>query len=619
MNMNFRTLAAFCALSVAFTGCSDRNNSDSSNTVSPLLSGSVDSTVECAINDLSAGDSTVPLSAESSVEFSENGAAVAGTGITVSGNVVTITSAGVYSVTGKCSDGKIIIEAGDDDDVTLLLNGVELTCSSNSAIECRNAGKLTISLADGTENSIADKSEYTLDDGADEPDAAIYSRCDLIINGSGTLNVTGNYKDGIKCKDGLKLCDSTINVTSADDGIKGRDYIIIGGAKITVDSAGDGLKTTNSDDATLGYINITSGTINITSAKDAIQAETEFVIDDGNVEIYTGSGSASVEHTGSADFRNPFEMDNSDNSVSMKGIKAGTLVRINGGTITIDSEDDSIHSNGNAAVYGGTLKLSTGDDGIHADENLTVSGGSITIPVSYEGLEGKSIDINGGVIDINSSDDGLNAAGGDSGEFFGFTGDNSEYYISISGGSITVNAQGDGIDSNGSVAMSGGTVVVFGPTDNGNGALDYDASFALSGGTLIALGSKGMAQAPSTLSQPCISIYADVSAGAAIEVRNSDGETVLSVETPKACQSLIFSSADFTVGETYTVYADETELSTVTVSDGVSGNGVTGAGSFGNFGDFGGGFGGFGDKPGRGGDNAPPAGERPERPADNAA
>lgn len=617
MNMNFRTLAAFCAISVAFTGCSDRNGSSGSNTVSPLLSGSVDSTVECAITDLSASDSAVPLAAESSVEFSESGAAVAGKGITVSGNIVTITSAGVYSVTGSCSDGKIIIEAGDDDEVTLLLNGVELTSSNNSAIECRNAGKLTISLADGTENSLADKAEYTLDDSADEPDAAIYSRCDLIINGSGVLNVTGNYNDGIKCKDGLKICDSTINVTSANVGIKGRDYIIVGGANIIINSVGDGMKTTNSDDATLGYINITSGNIKITSGQDAIQAETEIIIDGGTIDIYTGSGSASVEHTSGFDFKNPFEMDNTEDSVSMKGIKSGTLVQINGGTITVDSEDDSIHSNGNAVINGGTLKLSTGDDGVHADENLTVSGGSITIPVCYEGLEGKSIDINDGIIDITSYDDGLNAAGGDSGEFFGFTGDTSEYYISIAGGSITVNVQGDGIDSNGSVAMSGGTVAVFGPTDDGNGALDYDDSFALSGGTLIALGSKGMAQAPSTLSQPCISIYADVQAGASIEVRNSDGKTVLSIETPKACQSLIFSSADLTVGETYTVYADDTELSSVTVTDGVSGNGVTGAGSFGNFGgNFGGGFGGKNDRPDNGGMMG---GNPPERPTDNAA
>ncbi len=612
MNMNFRTLAAFCALSFAMTGCSDNGSGQSSNSVSPLMSGDTVSTVEFEVTDLSDGDSAAPLDAECSVHFADSGTTVTGAGVTVSGNVITVTSAGVYALSGCCSNGKVIVEAGDDDEVTLLLNGLELSCSDNSAIECRNAGKLVISIAGGTENTVSDASEYTFPDGSNEPDAALYSRCDLIINGSGVLNVNGNYKDGIKCKDGLKLCGGTINVTSVDDGIKGRDYIIIGGGTININAGGDGLKTTNSDDETLGYINMTGGDITIVSKKDAIQAETEFAMDSGSLTINTGSGSASVEHSNSGDMRNPFDMDSSDNTESMKGIKAGTLIEIKGGEIMIDAEDDSIHSNGNVLINGGTLKLSTGDDGIHAGENLTINDGVITIPLSYEGLEGKNIDINGGTTDIVASDDGINAGGGDSGAFFGFTGDDSEYYISISGGSITVNAQGDGIDSNGSVAMSGGTLVVFGPTNSGNGALDYNSSFALSGGTLIALGASGMAQAPSTLSQPCLSINSNVSAGAAIEVRSSDGEVILSVETPKTCQSLIFSSSELKAGETYTIYADDTQLSSVTATDGVSGDGVNGAGGFGG-GFGGGGFGGdFGGKPNRP-ENGENGGSRPDR------
>lgn len=589
MNMNFRTLAAFCALSFAVTGCSDNGSSKTSNSVSPLMSGDNASTVEYDIDDLSASESAAPLSSDCEVKFSDSGISVDGTGVTVSGNVITVTSAGVFSLSGSCSDGKVIVEAGDEDEVTLLLNGLTLSCSDNSAIECRSACKLTISAADGTDNTISDSSEYFFDDNTDEPDAAVYSRCDLIINGSGTLNVNGNYKDGIKGKDGLKICGVTVNVTSSDDGIKGRDYIIIGSGNINVNAGGDGLKTTNTDDETLGYINIAGGAVYLTAKKDAIQAETEFSMDDGCLTLYTGNGSASVQHSGTADRRDPFDMDASDNSDSMKGIKAGTLIRINGGEITADVEDDSIHSNGSIIIGGGELRLSTGDDGIHADENLTINGGVITIPTSYEGLEAKSIDINGGTIDIVSFDDGLNAGGGDNGEFFGFNGDGSEYYISVSDGSLTINSQGDGIDSNGSVAMSGGMVVVFGPSNDGNGALDYGDSFALSGGTLIALGSKGMAQAPSTLSQPCLSIYSNVSAGASIEVRNADDQVVLNIETPKACQSLIFSSSEFKSGETYTIYADGNVLASVTATDGVSGDGVNGSGS-----GFGGGFGGGG-------------------------
>ena len=155
--------------------------------------------------------------------------------------------------------------------------------------------------------------------------------------------------------------------------------------------------------------------------------------------------------------------------------------------------------------------------------------------------------------------------------------------------------------------MSGGILVVFGPTDNGNGALDYDQSFALSGGTLIALGSKGMAQAPSTLSQPCISIYSSAPADSTIEVRDEDGNAVLTTITPKACESLIFSSPELTAGSTYTIYADDELLATVTATDGVSGGGAsgTGFGAWTRDGDSPWSGGGFG-KPGQGNDGGTP-------------
>ncbi len=178
-------------------------------------------------------------------------------------------------------------------------------------------------------------------------------------------------------------------------------------------------------------------------------------------------------------------------------------------------------------------------------------------------------------------------AGGDNGSFFGFNSGSDEYYISISGGNITINAGGDGIDSNGTIALSGGYVVVYGSVDNGNGAIDYEKSFAVSGGEMIALGSSGMAQAPGTLSQPCLSIYADVSADSKIEVRDSSGNVLMSTTTPKKCSSLIFTSDKFTSGESYSIYANNTLLSTVTAEIGVSGGGASANGRFG--GGFGGG------------------------------
>ena len=256
---------------------------------------------------------------------------------------------------------------------------------------------------------------------------------------------------------------------------------------------------------------------------------------------------------------------------SMKGLKAGNAITITDGRITADCADDALHSNGNITIGGGTFNISSGDDGIHADTILTINNGEINITTSAEGLEANGVEINGGVISLRAYNDGINAC------------DNSATgttpYISISDGSITSNADGDGIDSNGTVSMSGGTLVVFGPTSNRDGALDYDISFAMCGGTLIALGSRGMAQAPSTLSQPCLSVYNKVVAGSTIEVRNADGADIISTVTPKDCESLIFSTKDFLPGSSYSIYADDTLLATVTATDGVSGGGASGSGS----------------------------------------
>ena len=617
MRTSFKTLAAFCSLAIMMnTGCADgAQNGSSETSVTPLLDKTQNGST--IVPESTDGDSSAAEKATCTVKFSANGATVKGSGAKASGTTLTISSAGVYEITGECEGGKIIVDAGEEDEVTLLLNGVQLTCDEGSAVFGKKAKKLVITAAEGSTNSLSDSENYVFEEGADEPDAAVFSKCDLVLNGSGALTVNGNYKAGIRSKDGLKICGGNITVNSADDGIKGKDYLIISDGNITVESGGDALKSTNAEDNTLGYINIRGGEISITSAQDAIQAETELIIDGGSISAVTGGGSATVEYKneevgwGGGKFSfggNGFDFDSlssdeGESAVSAKGLKAGTAIKISGGEFEIDSADDTVHSGGTITVGGGKFKLSSGDDGFHADDNLTINDGTINIVTSYEGIEGKSIDINGGTIDLYAFDDGFNAAGGDNGAMLGF-GASSDHYLSISGGNITVNADGDGLDSNGIVAMSGGMVVVFGPTNSGNGALDFDSSFAVSGGTLIALGSAGMAQAPTTLSQPCISVLSEVAAGSTVEVRDSEDNVVLSVETPKECQSLIFTSDKLVADAEYTVYAAGTAVETVTATDGVTGSGANGGGGFGG--------GGHGGKPPRdmGGNGAAP--EMPE-------
>lgn len=607
MNMNFKTLAALCALSFAMTGCANESTDNSSGvTSSPLINSNVEQ--QNSVN--AASDPVVvdePQSADCSITFSQDKINVDGNGAAVKDNTVTISKAGVYSLSGSSDNAKVIIDVGKQDKVTLQLNGVSLKSADGSVIDCEGGDTLTLYLNENTENLLTDSAEYTLPDGETEPDGAVFSRADLVISGSGSLSVTSNYKDAIKCKDGLSIKSGRLNVTSADDGIVGKDYVKIIGGDVTINAQSDGIKSTNDTDEGRGYITVSDGTLNITAEKDGIQAEKELNVEGGSITIIAGGEDANAEVKASS---NPFDWDTkTDNTESQKGLKANTDISITGGEINVTSADDSIHSNANVSVSGGALTLSSCDDGIHADGSLTVKDGTITVTKSYEGLEGKNIEISGGKIDIKAADDGLNAAGGDNGSFFGFGESSDEYYISISGGNITVNAEGDGIDSNGTIAQSGGYVVVYGPTNSGNGAIDYERSYAVSGGTLIALGSSGMAQAPSTLSQPCLSINANVSAGSTVEVRSSDGTAVLSTVTPKQCQSLIFTSDKLIIGKEYGIYADSELLSTLTAEEGVTGNGANGAG-FGGPGGFGhGGFG--GDGTGR------PDGGRGERPDDN--
>lgn len=604
MKMTFKTLATMCAMAMCVTGCTkDINSSSDSN-----ANGSVETTEN---NQLVAQgiqpekEEEILNSTDCRIAFSDEGITLDGNGAEIDGNTVTIKSAGVYQLSGKSSNTKILINA-DKKDVKLLLNGVELTSQSGSVIDCEAAKLLTICVVGGTVNTLSDTGNYTFPDGDDEPDATVFSRSDTIISGSGELKVNGVYKDAIKCKDGLSVSNSKgrLVVNAAEDGITGKDYVVVYDGEIQVTANNDGIKSTNSEDESLGYVTVVSGTIRIESEHDGIQAETMLSVSDGNISIKAGGDEANAEiksdngNPFDRDFRNHSRYNNTTTATasatnategesdSCKGLKAGGNIAIGGGEFDILSADDSVHSDASVTIDGGTFKISSCDDGIHADESVTINGGTINIVKSFEGLEGKNITITNGKIDIIAVDDGMNVGGGDNAAHFGFGSASEEYYVSVSGGEITINSDGDGIDSNGTIAQSGGTLVIYGPTNSGNGAIDYERSYALSGGTLIALGAQGMAQAPSALSQPCLSINGNVKTGSVIEVRDASGKSVLSTTTPKNCQSLIFSCKDIVSGSEYSIYANDTLIKTVTATDGVAGGGASGNG----FG--GGGFGG---------------------------
>lgn len=468
-----------------------------------------------------------------------------GTAISVDLSAVTgdytITAAGVYVFSGTLSNGSIIVNAGEDDKVQIVLSGASITNSDGPAIYAVNADKVFVTALEGTVNTLSDGASYATDTFGYNPDGAIFSRCDLTINGTGTLSVDGNYKFAIVGKDDIVIVNVTLKTASVSDGIVGKDSVSIGSGAISVVAGGDGIVSENSEDTTLGNV----------------------LIDGGTITIQTGGANAS----------------------SSKGIKAQASLVINGGTITIDAEDDALHSAASLTVTGGTLNLSSGDDGMHSDNLLVVSGGEVTISQSYEGIEGCAITISGGVIDITSSDDGLNAAGGADGSSSNgprgndtFSNDSSKTLV-ISGGTVTVNAEGDGLDSNGSLTITGGSVYVSGPTKTGNGALDSNGSMLISGGVVIAVSSSNMTQSfdqSSTQASITYALDSAQSAGTTISLKDASGNVVASYTPAKTYQTVIISAPSMTVGQSYTLYAGNASIATVTLSGIVTSVGSTG-------------------------------------------
>jgi len=503
------------------------------------------------------------------IKLTGTSATLEGSGATIKDSTVTITKAGVYVISGTLADGQIIVDVADKGTVKLVLNGAEISCADNAPIYVKDAGKTIISLEKGTVNTITDGKKYVLADAStDEPNAAIYSKSDLTINGTGKLTVNGNYNDGITSKDDLKITGGDIKIVSTDDGLIGKDLVAVKTGTITVQSGGDGIKASNDTDATKGSIAIEGGTYNIKSANDGLQANTSVLISDGSFTITTGGGSTNAAaKTGDDMGRAPTTeaTTTQEETISAKGIKASTDVSIGGGTFKIDSSDDALHSKKNLLITSGDIKISTGDDAVHADELLTIKAGKIDVTKSYEGLESNVITISGGDINIVASDDGINAAAGTTTES-ATTGDATavaagDSVLNINGGYITVDASGDGLDSNGSIAMTKGTVIVYGPTNGGNGSLDYDGKFVISGGTLMAVGSSGMAQAPSEESTQysVIMTYTKVQkAGTLVHLQAKDGTSIGTFTPTKDYQSIVVSSANVVKGSSYSLYTGGT-------------------------------------------------------------
>lgn len=583
--------------------------------------------------------------ADGSITLSPDGSTSTDASVRIDGQTVTITQAGTYQIAGTLGDGALIVESGENAKISLVLGGVNIKNSTGAAIQIATADDVTIELSEGTTNVLQSGEKVDIATATESEEAsggALQSKADLKIKGKGSLTVLGYLNNGIHCTKDLKIKNGNISVTALGHGIKGKNSVTVSGGTVTVTSGKDGITSDETENEEKGFVTIEDGEIIITSVGDGVSAETTLTVTGGVISIISGGGSANAQQK-TDNMRGWWDFDNSasdDNSVSCKGLKAGKALVISGGSITIDAQDDALHTDGDMTISGGECILSTGDDGAHAALSLTVLDGKITVLTSYEGLEANQITLAGGELDITASDDGINANGGSDGFSGGFGGgfggrrsdmnsqsgdmtppDNSNMQtppdgnapsgnpptmpgqdaadstttddttdkqpvLLITGGKITVNADGDGLDSNGDLRVEGGDITINGPSNGGNGALDIGTenggAGVIAGGTLIALGTSSMTENFGSTSTQCAFLVTmnSFGAGETITITDSQGNVLYTGVTVKSANSVVFSSPDLVVGETYTVTIGSTSA-TVTQSSTVVGNSNGFGGGFG--------------------------------------
>ena len=584
--------------------------------------------------------------ADGSITLSPDGSTSTDASVRIDGQTVTITQAGTYQIAGTLDDGALIVESGENAKITLVLGGVSIKNTTGAAIQIATADDVTIELSEGTTNVLQSGEEVDIATATEREEAsggALQSKADLKIKGKGSLTVLGYLNNGIHCTKDLKIKNGNISVTALGHGIKGKNSVTVSGGTVTVTSGKDGITSDETENEGKGFVTIEDGEIIITSAGDGVSAETTLTVTGGVISIISVGGSANAQQK-TDNMRDWWDFDNSasdDNSASCKGLKAGKAMMISGGSITIDAQDDALHTDGDMTISGGECILSTGDDGVHAELSLTVLDGKITVLTSNEGLEANQITLAGGELDITASDDGINANGGSDGFSGGFGGGfgggrggmggsfggrrndtnnhsgdmtppdgnapsgnpptmpgqdaadstttddttDKQPVLLITGGKITVNADGDGLDSNGNLRVEGGDITINGPANGGHGAIDIGTenggAGVIAGGTLIALGTSSMAENFGSTSTQCAFLVTmnSFGAGETITITDSQGNVLYTGVTVKSANSVVFSSADLVVGETYTVTIGSTSA-TVTQSSTVVGN----SNGFGGFG-----------------------------------
>ena len=524
-------------------------------------------------------------------------------GVTVEDGTLTITKAGTYKLSGEYQ-GQIKVETADSDAVRLVLDNANITNSSGAALNVVNADEVILYSASGTTNTISDGADYTAT-GEDDPDAVVYSKADLTIAGEGTLKVNGNHEDGIHTSDGLVIASGTLEVNAANTGIKGKDYVDILGGTINVTAQQDGIKSTNDTDEGQGWTRLSNGTVTVNAGDDGFKASRVVEISGGSLTVEQSDEGIEAQYINV--FGGDVNVTSADDGMNAS-LKTSDSESTDSSANTSDTANQQQNNQQQGSLPGGQQNgasnqqqqgtgqpqppAMSGSSQDGTSQNGTTGTGQQQNNTQNQGNQnmGQPPAMLGGNAQDGTSQNGTTGTGQQGmgqppqGGMPGGGGGTFEVIdaaINVSGGHITVNAEGDGIDSNGVTTLSGGTLIVNGPSQGGNAALDTNGDLLLNGATVLSGSTADMFEAPSTNSTSGYLKLTNSSGfeqGSTVQVADSSGKVVANYKVTKSnVQLVLVSSSSIVKGQSYTVY---TTTSAVDSNAASLASGATELGSF---------------------------------------
>ena len=625
MNKKVLTSATSVTLlaTLALTGCSTTSNALASGTTAADSSvGTTATTSSATATDTAASNSSFSTNVKSGekldvdTHYSEQDLSwdtssetaidlsnpTATDGVTVEDGTLTITKAGTYKLSGEYQ-GQIKVETADSDTVRLVLDNANITNSSGAALNVVNADEVILYSASGTTNTISDGADYTAT-GENDPDAVVYSKADLTIAGEGTLKVNGNHEDGIHTSDGLVIASGTLEVNAANTGIKGKDYVDILGGTINVTAQQDGIKSTNDTDEGQGWTRLSNGTVTVNAGDDGFKASRVVEISGGSLTVeqsdegieaqYINLSGGDVNVTSADDGMNASLKTSDSESTDSSANTSDTANQqqnnqqqgsLPGGQQNGTSDQQQGPGQPPQGGQSGNSQNGTsqnGTTGTGQQQNNTQNQGNQNMgqPPAMPGGNAQDGTSQNGTTGTGQQGMGQPPQGGMPGGGGG-TFEVVDAAINVSGGNITVNAEGDGIDSNGVTTLSGGTLIVNGPSQGGNAALDTNGDLLLNGATVLSGSTADMFEAPSTNSTSGYLKLTNSSGfeqGSTVQVADSSGKVVANYKVTKSnVQLVLVSSSSIVKGQSYTVY---TTTSAVDSNAASLASGATELGSF---------------------------------------